>query len=130
MTATNVKELDLGPAYLPLKGVRAGDQNVMIVELLAGHDPWNTTGAAVSSQAREFPESPTIALQAEVTEIDAAAGLWQVSWPGDKVRSLLDGARKWNGYWDMQVIPAGETLPVTVLDGPFEAEMDVTRIGP
>ena len=93
-------------------------------------DPWDLTGATVTAQARRTATDPVVALTASVTPVDAAQGIFAVSWDGNAVRALLDGEASWQGMWDLDVLEAGRAADgesVTVADGAVLAEMDVTR---
>lgn len=119
--------LTLGPAPLDLSGVRAGDRNLISVVLLVDGNPLDITGTTVTSQVRKTPVDP-VALDAEVTVVDAVDGQLTVRWPGDDIRTLLAGQPQWVGVWDLQVQWPGED-PITMVAGRFTASMDVTRVG-
>ena len=136
--ATNVSgsscvTVDVGPACVHLVRVRAGDQTTLTVTLLAGsaQTPWDLTGAVVSAQARAAPSDIAPALTADVTIIDASAGQVLLVWNGDDIHDLFadeaPDVDMWQGVWDMQVLPAGDPLPRTVVAGNFVAQRDVTR---
>ena len=117
----------LGPAYVDITGVRAGDRNQMTITVRLDGSPVDLTGQTVTAQARKTtnaPDPPAVTAVIEVT--DAAAGALILRWPGDAVRAVLGTATKWDGVWDMQVQGSSED-PVTVAAGKFAAVSDVTR---
>lgn len=119
--------LDMSPLRLDVVGVRAGDANARVFTLLSDGRPWDLTGCVVSAQARARQTDPDPpALTAEVVVLDAAAGRFSLTWPGDDVSALLADALSWSGVWDLQVA-AGSDPPVTVLAGSFRCDSDVTR---
>ena len=115
-----------GPACVNLTGVRAGGRNLMSATITAKGTPVDLTGFTLSAQARKKSTDPTVALQAEITVVDAVAGEVTIRWPGEDVTLLLAGKASWDGVWDMQM---DDTLsdPVTIVEGKFNAVMDVTR---
>lgn len=118
--------LPLGPALLDLTGIRAGDRNLITMTLTSGGAPMDLTGLTVEAQARATPSTAT-AITAVTEVLDpASAGVIQLRWPGDEVRTMLAGKNNWNGVWDLQVGANGED-PVTVVAGGFAAVMDVTK---
>jgi hypothetical protein len=117
--------VDLSPARLDISGVRAGDRNLITMTLTNGGVPINLTGKTVAAQAR-LTATDTTMLAAVVTVTNAATGDITVRWPGPAVATLLGGAAKWSGVWDLQVTTPSED-PLTVVAGSFAAEMDVTR---
>jgi hypothetical protein len=80
----------------------------------------------VAAQARHQPTDPDPAVTALAAVADAEAGVITLQWPGDAVRSLLDGNASWVGVWDLQLVETGLD-PLTVAAGSFAAESDVTR---
>lgn len=119
--------LELGPACVDIKGVRAGDYNLFTAHLHFGAVPLNLTGQTVTAQARKSaldPDPP--ALVAVCTIVDPLNGDITVRWDGDDVRTLLAGAKSWKGVWDLQV-DNGTDDPQTLMAGKFEAQTDVTR---
>jgi hypothetical protein len=125
-TATDpVPGIDLTPPSVSLFGVRAGDQVPISVTITRAGQPFDLTGWTVTAQARATPAAPDPALQAAVTVSDAAAGKLLLMWPGDDVRVLLAGADHWTGVWDLQVDDGA--MVMTLLQGRFRADMDVTR---
>lgn len=109
--------------------VYAGDRNRQQFQFLAddGQAPWDLTGATLRAQARLSATDPTIGLEAAVTIDDPPAGLVTIAWDGEEVRTLLAGEDSWAGEWDLELVEAGQTLPVTPLAGAFTAAMDVTK---
>lgn len=119
--------LQMGPAQVDLLGVRAGDRNVVTLELTTGGSPWNLTGAVLSAQARKVATDAEFALEATVTPLDETVGHYQLEWDGEAVRTLLGADTGWEGVWDLQVIEATQTLAETVAAGKLTCEQDVTR---
>lgn len=118
--------IPLGPAPLDITGVRAGDQNLLTFTIHRGGTAVDLTDLEVTAQARKTATSDEVALTAVIEVTDGPAGKGTMRWPGDDVRTLLAGAAKWSGVWDLQAGAAGED-PVTWCAGAFSAEMDVTR---
>jgi hypothetical protein len=117
----------LGPACVDIDGVRAGDRNLVTVTLHQAGAPLDLTGLTLTSQVRKkATDVDPPALTADVTVIDAPAGKATVRWPGDDVRTLVNGAAKWAGVWDLQVASPPDD-PVTLVAGKWSAEADVTR---
>lgn len=116
----------LGPAQVNLTGIRAGDRNLLTCTIRDKDLPVDLTGMVVSAQARKRSTDTGTALTANVTVTDAVAGEVEIRWPGDDVRTLLDGKPTWSGVWDLQM-QSPPADPVTVCEGTFDAEMDVTR---
>jgi hypothetical protein len=119
--------VSLGPAALDLTGVRAGDRNQIQLTLTVDGTPFDLTDAEVTAEARSkaTDEGPA-AITAEVSIVDPAAGVVSIAWPGEAVRTALNGSAKWSGVWDLQVASAG-TDPLTVVAGKLSAEQDVTK---
>jgi hypothetical protein len=106
----------------------AGDRNLEQLAFTAGGAPWDLTGSVISAQARRVDtDADPPALEATITALDPTAGSYTMEWDGDDVRVLLDGQSTWNGVWDVQILEAGQTLPVTVHRSSVVAQMDVTR---
>lgn len=119
--------IDTTPAVCPWK-VYAGDRNLQLFTFYASEGvPWDLTGAVLSAQARASATDATVAVDAVCTITDPAAGLATVEWDGEAVRTLLGAAATWAGVWDLQVLESGATLPLTLVKGPWTADMDVTR---
>lgn len=117
----------LGPACMNVTGVRAGDRNEVEMILKQGGGPVNLTGQTVTSQVRKKASDPDpAAITAVITVLDATAGRIKVKWPGADVRTLVNGATKWQGVWDLQISGGGEE-PLTLVAGTWAAEADVTR---
>jgi len=108
-----------------LSGIRAGDVNAVQVKITSGGAPFDLTGRTVGAQARKKATDESAALTADVTVTDEPGGIVMLKWPGEDVRALVSGAGRWIGVWDLQV--ASGTDRVTVVEGAFEANMDVTR---
>ena len=122
--------LKLGPAVLDLE-VYVGDENRVPVEVLADGAPVDLTGAAIAAQARTDTKTATpIAVEAVVEEVDLAVGRFDLTWDGEALRTLVGDTGAWLGVWDLQITPAGRTLPDTPLGGRFTASPDVTRVVP
>ena len=122
--------VDLGPACLDLTNVRAGDENALLVYLHQGDQPVDLTSADLSAQARVTELDDMVALSATFQIVDAEGGLAIMRWPGDEIRTLLDGCPKWMGVWDLQVYAPSvfdSNMPRTVAAGKFRARIDVTR---
>lgn len=118
--------IDVGPAKLDLLRVRAGDRNKFNVQLTDSRGPVNLTNTTIEAQARVTPVDTEIAVTAAITMIDATQGRFQLSWPGEDVRAILNGSDSWKGVWDLQMTPDGED-PQTLVAGQFTVESDVTR---
>jgi hypothetical protein len=118
--------IDLSPASLDLKGIRAGDRNLLEITLTSAGAPMDLTGLTITAQARKKPNDDTAVLDAMVDVTDAVAGKLSLRWPGEDVRTFMAGQASFNGVWDMQVQSA-EDDPYTVVAGAFGAVMDVTR---
>jgi hypothetical protein len=116
----------LGPAQVNLVGVRAGDRNLLTVTIRDKDLPVDLTGMVVSAQARKRTTDSDMALTANCTIVNAAAGQVEIRWPGADVRTLLADKPTWSGVWDLQM-QSPPADPVTVCEGTFDAEMDVTR---
>lgn len=122
MTSTIV----LGPASVNIKGVRAGDQNLIAITITSNGTAVNLTGQQVKAQARKRASDAAAALEGVIEIVDAPAGKITLRWPGDAVSTLLATSEKWTGVWDLQIgVPAVSAK--TVVAGTFEAVMDVTR---
>lgn len=117
--------VNLAPARVDLAGVRAGDRNLLTFAILSGGAAVDLTGKTVQAQARPTPTDEAV-LSAVIDVTDPTNGAGSLRWPGDDVTTLLDGAAKFVGVWDMQITTPGED-PQTVAAGSFAAEMDVTR---
>lgn len=108
--------------------VYAGDRNIQTFAFFASEGiPWDITGATIRAQSRLTANDPVIAVEAVCEITDAADGIATVEWDGEAVRAILGVEETWEGVWDLQVIEAGQTLPVTLLYGSWTALMDVTR---
>lgn len=121
-----VTTVNAGPEQINITGIRAGDRNEILVTITDGGVPLDTTGAVVRAQARAKSTSPS-ALTATVIPADETKGEYLLQWPGDKVRQLLGAADRWDGVWDLEVVEAGNTVPLTLATGTFTAFMDITR---
>lgn len=117
----------MGPPVIDLLGVRAGDRNVLIMDLTSDGVPWDLTGAVLSAHARQAKSDPTPALEAVVQAVDESTGKYRLSWDGEEVRTVLGTAENWSGVWDLQVVEAGQILAETVAEGKLTCELDVTR---
>lgn len=115
----------LGPAPADISGVRAGDLNEFQVTITAGGKPVDLTDQAITASARHSKSDPDH-LDAVITVVDALKGILIVRWPGDAVRSWLDGKDDSQGFWDLEA-QSGEDDPTTWMAGTFYAEMDVTH---
>ena len=118
--------IDVGPAKMDLLRIRAGDRNQFNVTLTDSNGPVDLTNKTIEAQARVTPIDSAIAISAAISIIDPAAGKFEMSWPGDEVRTALAGAATWDGVWDLQIQDTGED-PVTLVAGIFTIESDVTR---
>lgn len=119
--------IDLSPAVLDLKGIRAGDRNLVAVTLTSEGQPLDLTDLTVTAQARKKATDEPAAITASIdVDADPTTGKLSLRWPGDDVRTLLNGAATFDGVWDLQ-IQSGTNDPVTVVAGSFGAVMDVTR---
>ena len=120
-------KVNLGPACIDIEGVRAGDRNLVTLTLNQGGAPLDLTGLTLTSQVRKKATDPDpAALTADVIVTDAPNGMCTLRWPGDDVRTLVNGAAKWAGVWDLQVASPPDD-PVTLVAGKWSAEADVTR---
>lgn len=120
---------DLGPACLDLMGITAGDENALMIYVHQGDQPVDITSADLTAQARTEPLDEIVALSATFQIYDGPEGLAIMRWPGDEVRTLLNGCAKWIGVWDLQAyLPSVfGSLPKTIAGGKFRAKTDVTR---
>jgi hypothetical protein len=118
--------VNMGPAHVNLRGVRAGDRNLMNITVLSGGDPVDLTGTAPAAQARAHATDPDPAITALAAVADAENGVITVQWRGEDVRALLNGSGSWAGVWDLQIVKPGLD-PWTIAAGSFAAEQDVTR---
>lgn len=119
--------LQMGPGAVDLLGVRAGDRNIVTVELTTDGAPWDLTGAALLAQARKSNSDADPALVATITPVDPAQGRFTLEWDGEEVRTLLGADTTWDGVWDLQVTEATQTLAETVAAGKLTCELDVSR---
>ena len=99
--------VSLKPALVNLKGIRAGDKNEFRVEVVRGDAAEDITGRTFTAQAR-FDEFDTNTVDAVIDIIDAPGGVLMLRWPGDAVRTWLDGAEDApvntvTGVWDLQM---------------------------
>jgi hypothetical protein len=115
-----------GPACVNLTGVRANDRNLMTGTITAKGTPVDLTGFTLTSHAKKKRTDEIPAIVAEITVTDAAAGSFSLRWPGDQVMTTLAGKASWDGEWDLQMDDSLSD-PVTVVEGKFNAVMDVTR---
>jgi hypothetical protein len=115
-----------GPSTLDWT-IYAGDANLAHFAFKQSGLPWDLTGAQLLAQARVTALDTTVALTAVITEVNAAAGQYDIAWPGELVRTAMAGAASWSAVWDLQVLENGQTLPTTMLRGKLSAVMDVTR---
>jgi len=118
--------IDVGPAKMDLLRIRAGDKNLFNVKLTDSSGPLNLTDSVIAAQARKTAVDPTIAVSAVIAVTNATQGTFEMRWPGEDVRDVLNGSETWNGVWDLQIGEAGED-PVTLVAGVFTIESDVTR---
>jgi len=118
--------VNAGPEQVNITGIRAGDRNELLVTITNDGVPMDLTGGTVRAQARAKSTSPS-AIDAVVSPADETKGQYLLAWPGDKVRQLLGAAETWTGVWDLEVVEAEQTIPITVATGSFQAFMDVTR---
>jgi hypothetical protein len=118
-------ELNLSPAAVDVKGIRAGDRNLFQLIVRVSGQPLNLTGYTVTAQARTKADDPEH-LDAVCTITDAPAGKLDVRWPGEAVRNWLAEADELSGVWDLQ-LSTGSTDPWTIVSGSFHAEMDITH---
>lgn len=119
--------VNLAPACVDITGVRAGDRNLVTATVVNHGAPMNLTGLTPLSQVRKKATDTGLpALIADVQIIDAATGRISLRWDGDAVATLLGGAAKWSGVWDLQFAASGED-PITYAAGKWSAETDVSR---
>jgi hypothetical protein len=123
-----VATVPLGPAQADITGARAGDRNAFQLTVQSKGAPFNLTGQTITAQAR-LTSLDVAHLDAVIDIIDATGGICVVRWPGDDVRTLLNGKATWTGVWDLQIQATGQD-PITLIGGAFTAVMDVTRVGP
>jgi len=107
--------------------VYAGDANVAHFAFKQAGLPWDMTDAQLVAQARLTALTAEVALEATITEVNTAGGLYDIAWDGENVRTLLGETEKWAGVWDLQVLEVGANLPTTMLRGKLSAVLDVTR---
>lgn len=119
-------EVRTTPAALDLE-VYAGDKNRVELEVLAGGDPVDLTGALVEAEARKAATDADAGVTATIVDIDRQVGQVAVEWDGETLRGLIGSSDRWVGVWDLQITLPGETLPTTPVGGRFTARMDVTR---
>jgi len=117
----------LGPEPLDLLGVRAGDANEIAFTLKQNGVAMDLTNSTVIAQARKVATDAVAVIEADYTAVDETLGKFILTWDGDKVRTMLNGALEFIGVWDLQVIPTG-ALGKTVVAGVFKANMDVSRV--
>ena len=115
-----------GPSSLDWT-VYAGDANVAHFAFKQAGLPWDMTDAQLVAQARLTALTAEVALEATITEVNTAGGLYDIAWDGENVRTLLGETEKWAGVWDLQVLESGANLPTTMLRGKLSAVLDVTR---
>lgn len=118
--------LDFAPLKLDLLNVRAGDENRRVIQFLADGVPWDLTGAILSAHAKASVTDTEPALVATIEIIDPLTGMFNLSWNGDEVRTLLGAMPTWKGVWDLQ-LEQGAEFPTTALEGSFSAVLDVTQ---
>jgi hypothetical protein len=119
--------LDLTPGGLDLK-VYSGDENRMVLQVLAGGVPMDLTGVEIAAQARSDRLPATaVGVDAVVVPVDAAMGLFALTWDGEVLRTLIGSEPSWVGVWDLQLLGLGKVLPESPLGGTFTAMPDVTR---
>jgi hypothetical protein len=116
----------LGPAALDFSGIRAGDLNLVTFTITQAGVPVDLTGKVLTAQVRLNITDPDPAIEAEILITDAVNGAGTIRWDGEEVRTLLAGAAKWSGVWDMQAADPGVD-PITLVAGKWSAELDVTR---
>lgn len=125
--ASQCKLLDLSPACLNIKGVRAGDKNLRVFKLTANGSPRDLTGSTIKAQARKDYRTDVVSLTADIVITDAVNGTFTLAWPGDDVATLLTTSDTWSGVWDVEILEPGETEPVTIAAGTISCVMGVTR---
>lgn len=118
--------IDLTPAEVDIKGVRAGDRNLVSFTIKVSGQPLDLTGYTVSASARTKEDDPEH-LDATCTVTSATAGKVDVRWPGDDVRTWLGTAVEQQGVWDLQLDDGTGGDPWTVVWGTFSAVWDVTH---
>jgi hypothetical protein len=104
--------------------VRANSRNDATIQILLDGDPVDTTGATVTAEARRDAADPAPAISAVVSPVDAADGIWTLSWPGPDVATLLGADATWTGSWVLDVLPAGGAADednYSPAHGPFDA---------
>ena len=117
----------LGPGQLDVAGIRAGDVNVIQVEVINHVDqsPVPLDGYTLTSQVRSAVTDVDPLMAAVVTILDAPNGVVLVQWDGETVRAVLGDKARVSGVWDLQMEIGGQV--VTIVAGSWTAEMDVTR---
>ena len=118
--------IDLTPAEVDIKGVRAGDRNLVQLTIKVSGQPLNLTGYTVSATARTKADDPQH-LDAICTVTAATQGKIDVRWPGEAVRTWLGTAVEQHGIWDLQLADGTSADPWTVVWGTFDAVWDVTH---
>lgn len=119
-------EINLAPADVDIKGVRAGDRNMFTMTVKTGGKGINLTGYTVTASARTKADDP-VDLDAVCTITDANKGIVEVRWPGAAVRTWLGSQLEQHGVWDLQLDDGSGGDPWTVAKGTFHAETDITH---
>lgn len=122
MAATKIS---LIPSLLDLE-LYAGDGVELVLGLTDGAGgPLDVTGD-VKAQIRANRADVTAATEFTADLAEGATGTVILSLTGLQTASLVQGATKFDGVWDMQwTIADGQ--PVTVLQGKVTCDPDVTR---
>lgn len=106
-----------------------GDINETMFELVdPDMNPIDLTGSDVMCQVRSHVTASTVMATGVTNVAEGTSGRVTVAWSDAELSALLvDQGSQWRGVWDLQVVHAGELLPVTYLRGEFIVLMDVTR---
>lgn len=118
--------IDLSPAVVDIKGIRAGDRNLFQLTVRVSGQPLNLTGYTVTASARTKADDP-IDLDAVCTITGATQGKVDVRWPGEAVRTWLGTHVEQQGVWDLQLADGTSADPWTIVSGAFSASMDITH---
>ena len=118
-------KISLIPSLLDLE-LYAGDGVQLVLGLTNGSGgPLSVTGA-VKAQIRANRADVAAATEFAADLTNGATGTVILSLTGIQTASLVQGATKFEGVWDMQWTKAGGE-PVTVLQGAITCDPDVTR---
>lgn len=118
--------VDLSPQVLDIKGIRAGDRNLIFLAVKQSGVPIDLTGLTPRAQVRAAVTDADELAEAVITVTDATGGTLTMQWLGEDVRKMLGERASFKGVWDLQLESSGSD-PLTIFAGSFAAVMDVTR---